>query len=143
LRRDVVDHGDAFGIGIRQRSQQHCIDDAEDSGVGADSKRQDDYGPDCEPGILPQYAETVFQILPDVDIQASYRARFHAQGRAVTDVTKVGHVLFQRFGMEAAENRRHTARTCRIVDFDCSFVGWFVRARAECSVMARALSGAS
>src|ERR1700745_2595001 len=98
--------------------------------------------PIANPGFLRSTRKPYFRSCQLLCIQASYRARFHAQVWAVKDVTKVGHVLFQRFGMEAAENRRHTARSCRIVDFDCSLAGWFVRARAKCSVMARAISGA-
>jgi len=66
LRRDVVDHGDALGIGIRQRSQQHCIDDAEDRTIGADSERQDDDRAQCKPRILAQHAEGILQVLQNI-----------------------------------------------------------------------------
>src|SRR5438128_8970543 len=41
-----VENHDSVSVWIRQRSQQHCIDDAEDSGVSADPerKRDDDDG---------------------------------------------------------------------------------------------------
>src|SRR6185436_13915378 len=64
-------HGDPdkpISTGIRQRSEQHGMDDAEDGGVGADAKREgaddDRREPRCaqerahrESGVLPQVVE--------------------------------------------------------------------------------------
>jgi hypothetical protein len=35
---------------IRQRPQQHAVDDGEDSGVGADAEGERQHGDDREPG---------------------------------------------------------------------------------------------
>src|ERR1700722_21024482 len=97
--------------------------------------------PSANPGFLRSTRNAYFRSCQILCIQASYRARFLSRRRAVKDVTKSGHVLFQRFGTEAAENKCHTLRRCRIVASERSFAGWYVRARAKYSVMARALLG--
>ena len=47
-RRDQTN--EAIGALVRQRLEQHAMDDAEDSGGGADAEREGDEGDECKPG---------------------------------------------------------------------------------------------
>jgi hypothetical protein len=38
MRKPLPHHGEALEFVIRQRAQQHGVDDAEDAGVGADTE---------------------------------------------------------------------------------------------------------
>src|SRR5882672_2682697 len=53
-------------FGIRQRPEQHRIDDTENRSVGADSQRQRQYRNQCEARILRQHSCAVAQVLPYV-----------------------------------------------------------------------------
>ena len=44
LRRHFVEHDDAFGPCVRQRREQHAVDDGVDRGVGADAEREREDG---------------------------------------------------------------------------------------------------
>src|SRR5258708_23845116 len=52
-----------FGIRIRQRLQEHCINDAENGRVRANAESKREYGDRGEAGILPQHAEAVAHVL--------------------------------------------------------------------------------
>ncbi len=58
-------HADqAIRIGIRQRTEEDRVDEAEDGGVGADTERQREDRGERETGIAPQHAQRVADI-PD------------------------------------------------------------------------------
>ena len=50
-------------LGKRQRTEQQRIDDAEDGGTGADAEPGDEHDEDGEPGVAPERAEGVAQVL--------------------------------------------------------------------------------
>ena len=57
---DHVIHADqSVGFGIRQRLQQHAVDDAEDGAVGADAERQREHGDEREARRLDEAADRV------------------------------------------------------------------------------------
>jgi len=63
-------------VGVRQRPQQHRVDDAENRGAGADAERDRDRRDRREAGVLPQAARCVRHILePGVDHDLGLRAR--------------------------------------------------------------------
>ena len=53
----LAERDDAGGLAVRQRPQQHAVDDAEDRGVGADAERQRDHGDEREGGTLEERAD--------------------------------------------------------------------------------------
>ena len=64
-RRDILissnggaDDDELVGLGIGERSQQRGVDDAEDSGVGADAEGESEDGDGCEAGIFQEQAES-------------------------------------------------------------------------------------
>ena len=54
------------GVAVRQRLEQHAVDDAEDRAVGADAERERDDGDEREPGRSPQDAHRVGEVLPQL-----------------------------------------------------------------------------
>jgi len=52
-----------FGIGIRQRLNQHRIDHAENRSVGSNAQRQRDHGNQGEARFLDQHSRAVAQVL--------------------------------------------------------------------------------
>ena len=58
-----TEHGDAVGVRVRQWSQQHRVDDAEDGGVCADAERESEDGDDCEARIFPEHAQRETNVL--------------------------------------------------------------------------------
>ncbi len=50
-------------LGIRQRPEQHAIDDAEDRRVRPDAQREREHGDGGEAGVLQQLAEGEFEVL--------------------------------------------------------------------------------
>src|SRR5262249_24319004 len=65
LRIIMVDHYQRRGVLIRQRPEEHRIDDAEDRRVGADAQRQRDDCDDGEPWFTHQRAKPETQVLPE------------------------------------------------------------------------------
>ena len=50
----------------RQHPEQHRVDQAEDRGVGADTKGQRDHGDDGKAGAPPEHTEPVSQVSPQI-----------------------------------------------------------------------------
>ena len=65
-RADIVHENELLRLLHRQHAQQHCIDQAEDGGVGADPQSQGQYRHGGESRIMPQHARGVAQILQQV-----------------------------------------------------------------------------
>ena len=61
---EKFDH--AVGVGIAERLEQHCVDDAEDGGVGPDAQGQRGHGGEGEGGILAEHEERVFDVVPEI-----------------------------------------------------------------------------
>lgn len=55
-RRGVVQ---AVEIGIRQRFEEHSVEEAENGGIGSDAEREGDHRDGCKQGRLPQTAKDV------------------------------------------------------------------------------------
>ena len=61
--RDAVPHDhQAIGFAVRQRPQQHRVDDAEDGRVDADAERQRRDGDEGEAGLAQQRADAVAEV---------------------------------------------------------------------------------
>jgi len=63
-RADLAELDDAVGIRVRQRAQEHAVDDAEHRRAGADAERQREDGGRGEPGPLAQDARAVPEVGP-------------------------------------------------------------------------------
>jgi hypothetical protein len=61
----LVEHQQAVRIGVRQRAQEHGVDDAEHPGVGADPQRQGDHGGRGQAGAPAEHAERLPQVLQE------------------------------------------------------------------------------
>ncbi len=59
----IAERDEALRLRVRQRPQQHGVDDGEDGGVGADAERQRDKRGGREPRGPPQHPEAVPDIL--------------------------------------------------------------------------------
>jgi hypothetical protein len=57
----MIEHDQLIRLRIRQRLQQHAVDDAEDGGVGADADRQGQDGDSGEHRQLDQPPQDVAQ----------------------------------------------------------------------------------
>ena len=55
----------AIGIPVRERAQEHAVDDREDRGVGADAEPEDKNGRDGEPPVTPKHPKSEVQILEE------------------------------------------------------------------------------
>jgi len=64
-RRGFPDPDQAFGLGIRQRSEKDGVDDAENRGVGADADSERDDGDGGEAEVRAQGAEGVPEVLKE------------------------------------------------------------------------------
>jgi len=58
------------GVFERQRTEQHCIDDAEDRGVRANAQRKREYSHNCEALVLEQHSHTKPQVLKHLILQS-------------------------------------------------------------------------
>jgi hypothetical protein len=65
FRIAIADGDEPLGRFVRQRPQQNSIDDAEDSGVGADAERERDEHSRGEPRRVAQHADAVAQVLAE------------------------------------------------------------------------------
>ena len=63
--RGLVDHHDASDVRIRVRAEHHGVGDAEDRGVRADAECERRDHDDRVPGVEPQRARGVFDVLPE------------------------------------------------------------------------------
>ena len=61
----VIKGHESIRIGVRQRLQQHAIDDAEDRAVCADAERQRDNCDHGKSGTLDKTAKRVTDVLPE------------------------------------------------------------------------------
>ena len=56
------DHHESIRVAVRQRPQQHAVDDGKDGGVGTDAEREGEQHDDREPGIPAQGAEGITHV---------------------------------------------------------------------------------
>ena len=56
---------ESVGVGVRQRAEEHGVDDAEDGGVGADSDRQREHRRGNERRLVTQSPGSVDEVLPE------------------------------------------------------------------------------
>ena len=63
--RRAPDVDQPVGMWIRQRLEQHAVDDAEDGGDGADAERQRERRNDQEPRLLSEAAASVTEVFED------------------------------------------------------------------------------
>ena len=61
--RLLPDEHDAVGIGVRKRSQEHTIDEAEDRAVGPDAEGEREDGDRCEAWIPDERSHAVANVL--------------------------------------------------------------------------------
>ncbi len=54
---------DALGVRIRERLEEHSVDDAEDGGAGADAEREGEYGDDGEARRFREHSQAILQVL--------------------------------------------------------------------------------
>ena len=73
----------APGVAVRQRLEQHAVDDAEDRAVGANAERERDDGDGREPGRPAQDANRVDEVLPQL---ADVRTARHPPREPLIDV---------------------------------------------------------
>src|SRR5262249_2700489 len=66
---------------VRQRAQQHAVDDAEDRRVRADPQAQCQDGNQCEAWFLYQHSRAVAQVLPERLHNSLFRLRIADQSR--------------------------------------------------------------
>ena len=71
-RAAVEQHDQPIGIVIRQRPQQHAVDDGEDGGVGADAERERQHGDEREAGLPAQHARGVAKVLQRAELTCSH-----------------------------------------------------------------------
>ena len=57
-------HGQSVGIVVGQRTKQHCMHNAKNRSIGANTQRQDQHRKNCESWRFPQCAQTVAKVLP-------------------------------------------------------------------------------
>jgi len=81
----VVDRDELAGVPIRQLSQQHRVDDAEDRGVRADAERERENDDERERGRMPETPRGIPQVEVTFDIDANgilhVQAKDNATGR--------------------------------------------------------------
>ena len=70
-RAALADHDEPIGIRVRQRAQQHGVEDAEDRGVRADAERQRHERDRREAGRAPQQPRGVAHVARQIDDQAT------------------------------------------------------------------------
>ena len=63
-----------IAIGHRESLQECGVDDAEDGGVGADAEAERQYGREREGWLLPQRADGIAKVLPEISKQVSGRS---------------------------------------------------------------------
>jgi hypothetical protein len=66
LQRDVEHHHQLIRIRIRKRSQQHCIHNAENRGVGSDAQGEREHRHRREAGRLPHHQHAVQEVLGEI-----------------------------------------------------------------------------
>src|SRR5256885_11234005 len=59
---ELLNRDDAFGVFIRQTTQQNAVDDAEDGGAGADAQGESYHHNRGESGMLHQPPQTVSNV---------------------------------------------------------------------------------
>jgi hypothetical protein len=69
-RHRFVQQHQPFGLSIRQRTQQHAVNDAEDRCISADAKRECEDGNQREDWIFQQHSPAKAQVL-----KQTFRAR--------------------------------------------------------------------
>ena len=62
-----VDGDELAGVRVRQRIQEHAVDDGEERGVGADAERQGEDGDDAKRRRLEEHAEGEAKVLKQGD----------------------------------------------------------------------------
>ena len=75
-RQPFDDPDEPIAVRIRQRTQQHGVDHAEDGGGGADAERERDHGGRGEPGIASETARRVRHVAPHI-VQPEERRSSH------------------------------------------------------------------
>jgi hypothetical protein len=68
-RPPLADRDEAIGIRVRQRTEQHRVEDAEDRRVRADAERQGHERDRCEAGRAPQQPRRVANVPREIDQQ--------------------------------------------------------------------------
>src|SRR5207237_4198269 len=59
----AFEEDDAFGVRKRKRTEENAVDEAEDSGIGADAERERNNGDSGEAFMLQQHAQAVADIV--------------------------------------------------------------------------------
>ena len=61
----AFEEDDAFGVRKRKRTQENAVDEAEDSGIGADAERERNDGDGGEAFLLQQHAGSVADVVQE------------------------------------------------------------------------------
>jgi len=113
LRRETLPEEDqALRVAIRQRAQQHGIDETEDRGVGADSERQNQDRDGGEPGAAAENVKAIAKVVKIEHNEVSIGVYARFQGAAAN--------IF----IEFAGARRPSSR-CGRIDLDPRFMDDF------------------
>lgn len=64
-RHGFPEHGQALGIAVRERAQEHRFDNAEEGAVGSDGHTENHYRSDSESWGAKQSARSVAQVLEE------------------------------------------------------------------------------
>ena len=76
------DYGEPAGVLVRQRTQQHRIDQAEDGRVGTDAERQHKHRHGCESRRFAQHSKAVKEVPSHAALDAGHCLRL---GRLLTE----------------------------------------------------------
>src|ERR1035438_1213283 len=130
VRRNRLGFGnqhEALGLAIRERTQQHCVHDAEYGGISPDAERQGEHRDQSESGRLAQLPQSVPKVLKHFVLRAStFRAALIRRDGSVVTVQGAGHVgslVLSNLGMAKCSECPPAKRRCSQPDRKMGSVG--------------------